>query len=248
MYPLIDFGFGIVSSFQVAKGVMVVAAAVVFAVGWRERMDTTSRSWGIAAGAFIAALVAAKSGTSGWMVLRPAALGLVADVSPRWVQAGSEWLFAGLLCSIGGTAMVLAGTGTSVLDGLDALAPGLALAQAIHRMGCFLAGDGCYGSATDLPWGVAFPKGSVPASVPVHPTMLYEGLLMLAIFGGLWYWRHQVPRGMAIALFLAGTSVVCFVTHFWMIDPPIVAGLTETQLWSLLVFPLSAAAVVGASR
>lgn len=76
----------------------------------------------------------------------------------------------------------------------DAVAPALALAYGIGRIGCFLVGDD-YGRPTDLPWGVRFPVGlppttagwlrseygvDLPAGIPdstlvaVHPTQLYE--------------------------------------------------------------------------
>lgn len=45
----------------------------------------------------------------------------------------------------------------------------LSVAYGIGRIGCFLAGDGTYGTPTDLPWGMAFPNGVVPVTVPVHP-------------------------------------------------------------------------------
>ena len=41
----------------------------------------------------------------------------------------------------------------------DLAAPGLALGYAIGRIGCQLSGDGDYGEATDLPWGMAYPRG-----------------------------------------------------------------------------------------
>ena len=31
-------------------------------------------------------------------------------------------------------------------------------------------------------WGLAFPQGNPPAPAPVHPTQIYEILLMLPVF------------------------------------------------------------------
>jgi phosphatidylglycerol:prolipoprotein diacylglycerol transferase len=242
MYPVIDLGFATVESFDAARFVMVVVAAGVFALEWKRRFGNALSAWGLAGGTFVMALAAGKVGAFGWTVVRPEILPAVFDVSPTWVQEGSRWLFAGLLCGITGASMFLAGVERSVLDGLDALAPALALGQVIYRTGCFLAGDGCHGGATDLPWGVAFPEGSVPVSVPVHPTMLYEGILMLGVFGVLWHARRRFPKGALMALFLALTSVTCFATHFFMIAPTLAIGLTEPQLWSLVVGPVAAGA------
>ncbi|SVE26539.1 uncharacterized protein METZ01_LOCUS479393, partial [marine metagenome] len=37
----------------------------------------------------------------------------------------------------------------------DLFAPGIALGQAVGRMGCLLAGC-CYGQTTEVPWGITF--------------------------------------------------------------------------------------------
>jgi len=90
------------------------------------------------------------------------------------------------------------------------VAPVLAGGYALGRVGCFLVGDD-YGGPTSLPWGVRFPMGSPPSTaenlrlfhvqVPdsvaadtvmaVHPTQLYEVLIMLVVFALLWRWRTK---------------------------------------------------------
>jgi len=67
----------------------------------------------------------------------------------------------------------------------QALAPGLALGQAIGRIGCFLVGDD-YGVPTSLPWGMAFPHGAPPTLERVHPAQLYESLWLFAAAVVLW--------------------------------------------------------------
>jgi phosphatidylglycerol:prolipoprotein diacylglycerol transferase len=77
----------------------------------------------------------------------------------------------------------------------DATAIGVLFALTIGRLGCFLAGC-CYGAVTSLPIGVRFPAGSPAsegqfragllahpelASLPVHPTQLYEAFACLAL-------------------------------------------------------------------
>ena len=84
----------------------------------------------------------------------------------------------------------------------DAASPSLALAYGIGRIGCHLAGDGDYGIPTNLPWGTNYEHGTVPPSVmfrgseiakhypggivpdntPLHPTPIYEFLIMFLIF------------------------------------------------------------------
>lgn len=40
----------------------------------------------------------------------------------------------------------------------------LAFAYGVGRLGCLLAGDGTYGTPTDLPWAMSFPNGTVPSA------------------------------------------------------------------------------------
>jgi phosphatidylglycerol:prolipoprotein diacylglycerol transferase len=70
----------------------------------------------------------------------------------------------------------------------------LAFAYALGRIGCFLAGDGDYGTPSSLPWAVPFPHGIVPALVRVHPTVLYSSVWELLVFAALCYLDRQRPR------------------------------------------------------
>ena len=69
----------------------------------------------------------------------------------------------------------------------DVLAPGVALGQAIGRLGCFAAGC-CYGRPADVPWAVTFRDVyatrtvGTPLDMPLHPTQLYESLAASLIF------------------------------------------------------------------
>ena len=45
----------------------------------------------------------------------------------------------------------------------DAVAPALAVAYAVGRLGCFLVGDD-YGRPSDVPWAIAFPNGAPPST------------------------------------------------------------------------------------
>ena len=78
----------------------------------------------------------------------------------------------------------------------------LALGYAIGRIGCQLSGDGDYGSASDLPWAMAYPDGTVPTTEEVHPTPVYETLAMGLIAWVLWRLRDRFRPGMLFALYL----------------------------------------------
>ena len=55
----------------------------------------------------------------------------------------------------------------------DAFALPVAVAVAIGRVGCFVAGC-CYGQVTAMPWGVSFPLAQDAEGIVRHPTQLYE--------------------------------------------------------------------------
>ncbi len=142
----------------------------------------------------------------------------------------------------------------------DAIAPVLALGQAIGRIGCFLSGC-CFGLPTDLPWGVTFhhPQTLAPRGLPLHPTQLYESALDLAVFGILrWFERgsNRSPRGRlavferrrrcdgeVFLLYLMLSSVVRFVVEAWRWDSLYLWGTTlkMAQLVSAVLFIVSAA-------
>ena len=61
----------------------------------------------------------------------------------------------------------------------------VAVAIAIGRVGCFF-GSCCYGTPTDLPWGVVFAKVD---SLSRHPTQLYETVFHLSA-AAIGWWGH----------------------------------------------------------
>ncbi len=66
----------------------------------------------------------------------------------------------------------------------DAIAPGIALAQAIGRMGNYFNQE-LFGSPTNLPWGLEISPGNRPAGYveysTFHPTFLYESLWLVGV-------------------------------------------------------------------
>jgi phosphatidylglycerol:prolipoprotein diacylglycerol transferase len=107
----------------------------------------------------------------------------------------------------------------------DVVGPQLLLGQAFGRMGCLLAADGDYGPPSDLPWAMAFPKGVVPTDVPVHPTPLYEIILLLTFFTILWKIRHRVfPDGTFFGMYFIAVGSGRFITEFWRTTPKLAFG------------------------
>ncbi|MCK5542299.1 MAG: prolipoprotein diacylglyceryl transferase [Desulfobacterales bacterium] len=65
----------------------------------------------------------------------------------------------------------------------DIVAPSVAFAHAIGRIGCFFAGC-CYGKECSVPWAIKFsnPDSLAPLGVLLHPTQLYSVVSNLLIF------------------------------------------------------------------
>ncbi|MFQ5603875.1 MAG: prolipoprotein diacylglyceryl transferase [bacterium] len=120
----------------------------------------------------------------------------------------------------------------------DMMAPLLALGQTFGRMGCLLSGDGDYGYATDVPWAMSFPKGIIPTTEMVHPTPVYDMLILISIFTFLWKIRHkEYPTGFKFNLYLVLLGSGRFFTEFYRTTPKVLLGLTLAQLISLaLIF------------
>jgi len=150
----------------------------------------------------------------------------------------------------------------------DAIAPALALAYAVGRIGCFLVGDD-WGRPTDSWVGVRFPRGTPPSHVdqierlfgisvdpelverygqvvPVHPTQLYEVAMSTLIFFVLWRLRGRHAPGWLFMLWLMLAGVERFLVEFLRAkDDRFFGALTLAQVISLAVV---AVGVVGVAR
>ena len=118
---------------------------------------------------------------------------------------------------------------------LDLLAPFVALAQSLGRIGCFLNGC-CYGK--ESAFGIYFPAHEAQ----LIPTQIYSSLALLAIFAALRILQERPHRlGAIIFSYLFLYSIKRFFVEFWRADNDIVFyGLTLFQILSILLFVFSA--------
>ncbi len=117
----------------------------------------------------------------------------------------------------------------------DIVATLVLLGQTFGRMGCLLAADGDYGPPTDVPWAMSFPNGAVPTTDLVHPTPIYDMILLLTAFFILWPMRRRnfVP-GTLFGLYFVAVGVGRFITEFWRTTPKILFGwMTFAQIISV---------------
>jgi prolipoprotein diacylglyceryl transferase len=89
----------------------------------------------------------------------------------------------------------------------DAIAPGIALAQAIGRFGNYFNQE-IFGSPTELPWGLEISAENRPADyqefLTFHPTFLYESLWLVGVaLVVIWADRRfTLGHGRAFALYI----------------------------------------------
>ncbi|GGP36429.1 prolipoprotein diacylglyceryl transferase [Streptomyces calvus] len=133
----------------------------------------------------------------------------------------------------------------------DAVAPGIALAQAIGRWGNWFNQE-LYGRATDLPWAVEITSssdGRVPGTY--HPTFLYEslwcvGVALLVIWADR---RFRLGHGRAFALYVAAYCVGRFWIEYMRVDEAHhILGLRLNNWTSILVFLLAVLYIVLSAR
>ena len=154
-------------------------------------------------------------------------------------RGGLSW-YGGLIGGVGAGLIYIVMRGWPVIATLAAATPSLAFGHMLGRVGCLLVGDD-YGRPTDLPWGIAFPEGLPPTTVPVHPTQIYEAV-GLAVLGWLLIrWRrHGAPDRVVLGRYLVGAGALRFAVEFLRVNERIAFGLSVAHFASI------AAVVAGA--
>ena len=147
--------------------------------------------------------------------------------------AGFTW-YGGLLGGFVAVLLVARRRRTPAGTVANIMAPPIALGYAVARIGCFLSGDGTYGRPSGLPWAMAFPHGTVPTSVPVQPTTLYETATMLVVFAVLYRLASRPQPGWYVfGWFLVLSGAERFLIEFLRINPRWLLGLTPPQWFAL---------------
>jgi phosphatidylglycerol:prolipoprotein diacylglycerol transferase len=131
---------------------------------------------------------------------------------------------------------------------LDICAPALAIGYAVGRIGCQLSGDGDYGIPWDGPWAMAYPNGTVPTDVTVHPTPIYETITMGLVAYGLWRLRNRFRPGLLFAVYLILAGTERFLIEFIRRNDNVALGLTQAQLLSVAMFLIGVVWIVVKAR
>jgi phosphatidylglycerol---prolipoprotein diacylglyceryl transferase len=234
-------------------GLMMMVAFLMG--GWLIALELRRRglSEDYAADMIAAAVIGGIVGAKLWYVA------VTQDAGALFSRGGLVW-YGGF---IGGTAAV-------ILNGwrlkvplrwtMQLGAPALPAAYALGRVGCFLVNDD-YGRPTDLPWAVKFPHGLPPSTaanmeqlfgipvapgidpstvLAVHPTQIYEAILMLAAFMLLWSLRKGGrPLGWIFGLYLVIAGVERFLIEILRAkDDRFLGPFTLAQLTSVVLIAI----------
>jgi phosphatidylglycerol:prolipoprotein diacylglycerol transferase len=86
---------------------------------------------------------------------------------------------------------------------LDLVAVSVPIPWAMAKLGCLFNGC-CYGKPCSLPWAIVFPKGieGTPVGVPLHPTQIYEIIIMALLILVFRLLRSERWRGTMLLWFV----------------------------------------------
>ena len=217
----------------------IFLALAFLAAGWAAGREFERRGWdpALSSSVLVWAAVGGLVGARLWIVIDAWPEFVAAPLTFLLTGGGFVW-YGGLLGGAVAVTVFFRRAGIPWLRGADAVAPAIALGQAIGRIGCQVSGDGDWGRETTLPWGMAYPYAVVgwdkPPGVRVHPTPIYEAVAYFAIFALLWRARREpAPDGAVFALYLLLSGATRFLVEFVRVNPRVLLGLTEAQLVSL---------------
>lgn len=240
MKPVLFEIFGLpINSYGVSKALAAIVAGYLLAREFRRLGWDPDRAWNIV---FTATVLGFLGGKLYYLAenaqnLTPHAFG----------SSGFTW-YGGLIAGVATTVVMArqAKLPLGVVAGASA-AP-LSLAYGIGRVGCFLSGDGTYGKPSDVPWAMAFPDGTMPTLVPVHPTALYEAAFAVVLAGFLWWARRRMTPLTLFGLYAALSGAARVLVEELRINDEVLWGLTAPQMWSLALVAIGAALLIREGR
>lgn len=161
---------------------------------------------------------------------------------PLWeifnLRAGGLVFYGGLVGSTVATLLFVRRRKVPLWTFADAVAPSIALGHAFGRAGCLMNGC-CYGLPTKLPWAIHLNDDPFLRGIGVHPTQIYEGVLLLALYGFLaWQYRRKQFAGQTFALYLLAYAPIRFCVEIFRGDygDYRFLGLKPGQAFSVVVF------------
>ncbi len=222
--------------------VAILAATWLTAVRWKKvggdpELVLRAAVWGVAAG-----VVGARAYhvLTSWSEVP----------TPKWKGAFEIWegglgVWGGILLGTLVGVWIVRRSGASGTLMMDAVAPGMLLAQGIGRIGNWFNQE-LYGKPTDLPWGLeidgAHRSTQYLTSATFHPTFLYEfiwdmiGVVLLIYVGR----RFKIWPPALFALYVAYYTFGRFFEELLRIDHAHQFGPLRLNAWvSIVLFVCS---------
>jgi len=237
MYPdLIQIGSVTVSSYSVMVTIAYLVAYIVLGFEIKRRgLDDSLADW-----ILLAALFGGLGGAKILFLIQNVNFSEFFAEPLRFLSSGLTFL-GGLI----GASILILLVGiwkkVSFWTLTDCTSPGLVLAYGIGRVGCLLVGDD-YGTPTTVPWALSFPGGSPPTTEYVHPTQIYDTIIMSFVFLFLWGIRkYNFPSGWMFSLMLMILGLQRFFIEFIRsTTPSFIDGFSQAQVISVVIFVLGA--------
>ncbi|MFF1384330.1 prolipoprotein diacylglyceryl transferase [Arthrobacter sp. NPDC058288] len=216
----------------VLTGLGIAAALLFYAYEKGRRGLTDPRLWPIAG--FAVAFGAIGSRVLTWDISRQVSL---AD----WWGNGDRSILAGLVGAWFGVHLGKRLTGYKESTG-DLLAPAVALAMVLGRVGCLL---------TELPgiptgggWGIVLTPAQAaliggPAGAGLHPSFAYEIAFHAAALAVMWRFRDRLPHpGDLFICYVTAYALFRFGVEFVRGNEVIWLGMSRPQWFLLAILPL----------
>ena len=118
----------------------------------------------------------------------------------HYMQGG---LWGGLLAYIGLAVPAVFILAKHRRQALDLVGLSIPIPWIFVKLGCLFNGC-CYGGRCSLPWAIIYPEGAAgaPAGIPLHPTPIYEILVIVCVLVFFKILKYERWRGTMLLWFL----------------------------------------------
>ncbi|MGF1506358.1 MAG: prolipoprotein diacylglyceryl transferase [Anaerolineae bacterium] len=223
-------------------GIIAAIGIIVGATYAQHHLRMESEDPDIVWDALLFVLPAGLLGARLWYVAQTALAGTVQYSSVLDVfnpRQGGMNIFGGAL--LGFIALALF-TRARKADGwvlADGALMGLLLGQAIGRMGNLVNRE-LYGPPTELPWCIRIPAqfrlpdyATLPPDTRIHPTMVYEAIWLVLVFGVMYYlfqrYQREIVRGIPAGVYFIAAGIGRFIVEVWRPDQPTIPNPTTGE-------------------
>jgi phosphatidylglycerol:prolipoprotein diacylglycerol transferase len=187
-----------------------------FVVAWHiaRRLGLRRRVW---VGLSVCYLTGMTVGAKVLYDLGQGGLDLPALLSAKHYVSGGLW--GGLLAYIGLGAPLALALSRDKRGALDLVALTIPVPWVLAKLACLFNGC-CYGRPCSMPWAITFGDGArgAPAGTPIHPTQIYEILVVLCVLAVFRALRHRLWRGTMLLWFLIVYGLGRALTEVWRGD------------------------------